>query len=1456
MEYRVLGPLEAVESGRPIPLGGAKQRAVLALLILNANRVVPVEHLIDELWGDDPPETAATGLQVYVSRLRKLLPEGSLHTRRPGYVLEADPERVDVIRFERLLKEGRAALAADELERGTRLIGEAVALWRGPPLAEFAQPFARLEGGRLDDLRVAALEERIGADLALGRHAEIVGELELLIAANPHRERLRHQLMLALYRCGRQAEALEVYRDLRATLDEIGLEPGESLQQMERQILNHDPELDAPTPAKPVVESEPAAPVVRQQATVLFAAFAATDELDEDPEQTAAFFDQLHVEASAEIEAVGGAVEKGLVGALFATFATDGDHATRAANAALLTRQRLANAFGDELSMRFALESGDVIVRPDSLAMGTPVAASARLVGLAQPGDIVVGHRAGRALEATFELCERGQAHVLVGPRAEPIPRVVRKIVTVVFADLVDSSQLGHTLELDAYSLLMSTYFRAMEAVVVRHGGIVEKFIGDAVMAIFGVPVLHEDDPLRAVRAASEMRESLTALNEEFERNWGVRLNGRIGVNTGEVMAGDHLQGHLIVTGRAVTVAKRCEEAAAANEILISDATHRLVRDAVVTRRVSGRPVKGGETLDGYSLEEVRPHAPGRARRFDTPLVDREHEFSVLLNAFENVVESRACRLLTVIGEAGVGKSRLAQEFAREVAAEATVLHGRCLPYGDGITYWPLLEVVRDIVEGDGSTNAELTKESIAALIPDDERADVIADLIADALGLAGTNAAGPEQTFWAVRRLFESVARTRPLTVVFDDVQWAEPTFIDLIDYVAAHTRDAPLLLLCVARPELFDVSPDWGGGKRDATTLSLDPLHDDDRRRLIANLLGGRSLPAEAETQIADLAEGNALFTEELLAMLVDEKQLVREDDHWVVTADLGELRVPQEINAFLTARLERLPEGERTLLVRASVEGALFHYGALRELSPELSDATLLRDLTSLLRRDLIRPARASFAGDDAYSFRHILIRDAAYESLSKAMRADLHERFATWLERVAAPRIGEYEEIVGYHLEQAYLSRRDLGAADDRLAQLAAGASQRLGTAGRRALARTDFRAAIRLLARASDSQMVDGARRARLLPELGAALIGTGTREQEAEEVLVEARELAAAAGDDCADAHAVIQQQMLLVLRAQEGAGDEAIRAVAGVIPIFERSGDEHGLCRAWRLQGLVEWNTARAAASIESRERAATHARLAGDEDERADILSWIVTALVYGPTPVAAAITRCEEIRVEVKGNPASEAWALRSLAGLHAMDGDFGRAREFLAEGNAVFAELGLTRYSAASDLDGLVEMLAGDLAAAEQRLRAGHDALEKMGDKAFRPTTAAHLAQALLAQGRADEAWRFTQISEELGADDDLLTQVVWRGVRARILAGQGRIDEAEALARDAVTIGERTDFLNTQGGALLDLADVHRQAGRFDESHEAASRALALYEQKGNRVAAREVREQLALGLKR
>jgi predicted ATPase/class 3 adenylate cyclase len=1452
--------LEALASEGPLPLGGAKQRALLALLILNANRVVSRERMIDELWGEDPPETAVTSVQVYVSRLRKLLPEASLVTRPPGYLLEAETESVDLLRFERLSREGRDALAAGDPERAARVLREALDLWRGPALAEFAnEPFAQIEGGRLDDLRVAALEERIEADLALGRHAELMSELEALIASNPHREKLREQQMLALYRSGRQTEALEVYRNVRAMLDEIGIEPGANLQRVEKQILNHDAAIDAPlgrplvadAPADVAEPTPPPSPVERKRVTVLFAAMGTTNEEDEDPEQTAMLFDRLHAEAAVEIEAEGGTVEKGLVGALLATFGAaaveQDDHAAHAARAALATQGRLTRMFGETISLRMALESGDVILgRPGSLVMGTPVTASARLVGFAQPGDIVVGHRAAQAIETEFELRERGQAHVLARARAQPVAREVRKTVTVLFADLVESTRLGHELEPEALSLIMSDYFRAMQSAVTRHGGIVEKFIGDAVMAVFGVPVLHEDDALRAVRAAAEMRESLAKLDKDFDRTWGIRLQGRIGINTGEVMAGDHLQGHLIVTGRAVNVAKRLEEAAATDEILLSEATHRLVRDAVVTERVSGRVVKGGETLGGLALVEVRPHAPGRARRFETPLVDREQEFTALLNAFESVVQDRQCHLLTVLGEAGVGKSRLIQEFAREIGADAMVLHGRCLPYGEGITYWPLLEVVRDLVRTQGPADAEPSSAAIAALLPDEERVTLVAELISEALGLVGSGIVIGEQTFWAFRKLFEGLARRRPLVIVFDDLQWAEPTFLELIDYLAGQSRDAPVLLLCVARPELFDSHPGWGGGKRHAATTSLDPLREDDSRRLIANLLGRGPLPAEVEQRIADAAEGNALFTEELLAMLVDDKRLSWEDGRWVVADDLSELGVPQEINAFLAARLERLPAGERALIVRASVEGAVFHYGALRELAPESSDASLQANLASLVRRDIIRPARSDFPGDQAYRFRHLLIRDAAYWSLAKSTRSALHERFATWLERTTGARIRE--EIVGYHLEQGYRCRVEIGSPEKELTELGARASLRLGSAGRRALARSDLHAAVGLLKRAAALVVADSPGQVDLLSELGAALIEEGEL-KEAEVVLDRAMQAAKEARNELAEARVLVHQQFLRLRRVAGGGVGEAAGVVQWVLPVFERQNDHAGLCGAWRLQAWLHWNKAHAAAAGEAFEQAAAHASLAGDEHAHAELLTWVASALWFGPTPVTEAINRCEEIRSEVSGHSESEALLLRHLGGLHAMTGNFELARSLLTESNAVFEDLGPTLNAATSHNEAVMEFLADDPAAAERSLRGGYCTLREMGEQSVLSTTAAFLARAVLAQGRDEEAEELTAESASLAEPDDLLTQLLWRGVQAAIFARRGLTSEAEALAREAVAIGEQTDFLAHRGDTLVDLAHILQEAEREEEAAEVAAEGLHLHEQKGNVVTAGKIRSQ-------
>jgi predicted ATPase/class 3 adenylate cyclase len=1050
----------------------------------------------------------------------------------------------------------------------------------------------------------------------------------------------------------------------------------------------------------------------------------------------------------------------------------------------------------------------------------------------------------------------RGE-HQLEDPEQQPAAgpersaTEVRKPVTVLFADLVESTRLGRQLDPEALRRLLFRYFDEMQAVVERHGGLVEKFIGDAVMAVFGIPTVHEDDALRAVRAAAEMRESLAALNEDLGPTWGVQLEGRIGINSGEVVAGDHLQGHGFVTGEVVNVAKRLEEAAGTGEILISEATHLLVRDAVVAEQVSDRVVKGGETIAALRLVAVLERVPGRARRFDSPLVGREQQLSAIQSVFASVLQNRACHLLTVLGSAGIGKSRLVQEFVGEIGADATVLRGQCLPYGEGITYWPLTEIVRELLHSEGPDDAESSTAAIAALLPGDEKAVLIAELISQAVGLGETGGGTGEATSWAVRKLFEALAQRHPLVVVFDDLQWAEPTFVELVDYLAELSRDAPILLLCMARPELFDSHPGWGGGKLNASSMLLEPLGDGDCRKLIANLLGRGPLPSEAETRIAEAADGNALFAEELLAMLVDDERLAWDGERWVAAGDLLDLPVPQTINTLLAARLEGLPDDERALLLRASVEGALFHRSSVSELASGLADASLERSLAKLVRRDVIRPDRPVFAGDEAYRFRHILIRDAAYQSLSKATRADLHERLAAWLERTVAGRLGEYEEIVGYHLEQAYRCRLDLRSADEEIRDLGARASQRLGFAGRRALTRSQLPAAIGLLERAASLSAGDTAARAELLPELGAALIAAG-RLSEAERVLDEATTVAADARDESAESRVLVQQQFLGLLHVTEGASEGAARAIERVIPVFERGDDHRGLCSARRLEAWVHWNEAQAAAAAEAWEQAAAHASRAGDEHARAEILTWIASSLCFGPTPVDEGIRRCEEIRSEVSGQLESEALTLRHLGGLHAMKGHFDLARALLATSNDVLDDLGLTLNAASSQNEASIEMLAGDAAAAEMSLRSGFEALTQMGDQFFLSTTAAFLARAVFAQDRVEEAEDLAQLSARLAATGDLLTHVLWRGVQARILARRGRLDDAESLAREAVSLAERTDFLVHHGDALVDLAYILQDSGRIGEAAAAAAAGLHLHEQKGNLITAGKIRSDLSV----
>jgi class 3 adenylate cyclase len=672
--------------------------------------------------------------------------------------------------------------------------------------------------------------------------------------------------------------------------------------------------------------------------------------------------------------------------------------------------------------------------------------------------------------------------------------REMRKRVTIVFADVTGSSELAERLDPEALRRVMGRYFDEMRAVLERHGGTVEKFIGDAVMAVFGIPVLHEDDALRGVLAASEMRDALGSLNEELDRELGVTIKAHIGVNTGEVVAGDPASGQAFATGDAVSVAARLEEVAQPGEILVGESTYRLVRDAVTVEPADPRLRKGkgkGETVRAFRLLDVAAASRSALRRPDSPFVGRGRELDVLAEAFEEVVDESVCRLITVLGPAGVGKSRLVEEcLGSGLTDDATIMRGRCLPYGEGITFWPIREALTDAAGLSADDSPEAARERIKALLEPGPGTDLIVERVTDVLGLAEA-VVEHRAHFWAIASFLESLARRRPLVVVFDDIQWGEPTFLDLVEHVVSQSGESPILLLCIARPELLELRSSW------EPVLRLEPLSDDEAERLIESLLGETGLARGARARIAEAAEGSPLFIEEMVTTLIDEGVLRRRNGSWVAAGGLARIAVPPTIRALLDARLERLGGMERAVLERGSVEGKVFHRGSVLQLSPEGERAVVGDCLTALVRNDLVRPDSTSFADENAFRFRHQLLRDAAYESLPKEARSHLHERFAAWLEEKVGERVSEYEEILGYHLEQAYRYRVELGLASESDRRFAEEAAKCLGSAGLRARARGDLPAAANLLARALDVTPPDSAARLELEPKLRDVLFESG-----------------------------------------------------------------------------------------------------------------------------------------------------------------------------------------------------------------------------------------------------------------------------------------------------------------------------------------------------------------------
>jgi class 3 adenylate cyclase/tetratricopeptide (TPR) repeat protein len=1033
------------------------------------------------------------------------------------------------------------------------------------------------------------------------------------------------------------------------------------------------------------------------------------------------------------------------------------------------------------------------------------------------------------------------------------MPVEQRKTVTVLFSDVTGFTGLGHDLDAESLRRLMARYFERMEAVLTRHGGTVEKFIGDAVVGIFGIPDAHEDDALRAVRAAVEMQDALRELNEDFVRVWGVTLSTHTGINTGEVVAGDLGPGKPLMFGDAVNVAARLEQAASAAEILIGESTHRLVRDAVVVEPLEPLSLRGQpDPVDARRLVGLVAGAPAWRRRLDSPMVGRRPELDVLESAFSETVRGGGCRAVTVLAAAGVGKSRLAQEFAARLADRARVATGRCLAYGEGLTFWPVIELLRNVAAVGEHDDRATIQAALARLLDSPDDGPLAVERLSALLG-AAESAPGIQQTFWAVRKLLESLAAREPLVVVFDDIHWAEPTFLDLIEYLVDWISGVPVLLVCLARPELAETRPGWLSGKPNATAFSLPPLDDGEIGDLMANLVDSAPIAEAACQRITQVAEGNPLFVEETFRMLVDRGLLRLEDGHWAAAGDLSGIAIPPTIHALLAARLDRLDDDERAVLERASVIGRVFWWGAVTELSAEALRPQVGSLLQALTRKDFIGPGVTDLPGEDAFQFTHILVRDATYQEIPRSVRADLHERLVDWLDPRTADHGAITDEILGYHLEQAHQCRLAIGLASPQIEQLGRRAAAHLGTAGRRAIARDDVAGGAALLSRSTELLPAGDPNRLELLLDLATALRETGSFERLSA-VVAETRVAASALDDARLLARAEVLELWLRLFTNPEGWLELARRQATRAVAVLEEAGDKPGLVDAWSVLGLMHVTEARFGPAEEAWENAAAHARAAGQRRAELEALSWVLLSVWAGPVPTDQGIRRCREVLEWAQGDRKGVASALFMRAVFEAGLGHADEARALIARARALLQELGLTVWMAGplSQMAGLVELTAGDPVAAERELRWGYTTLQAAGEMAWLSTLVAILAEALYAQGRYDEAEEMATASRDTAGSEDAYSQVLWRGISGRVLARRTQPEEAERLAREAVALAAVTDSVELQGTAARNLAEVLALGGRAAEAEAAAAHAVAAYERKGNTVAAERARR-LVLG---
>jgi class 3 adenylate cyclase/tetratricopeptide (TPR) repeat protein len=959
-----------------------------------------------------------------------------------------------------------------------------------------------------------------------------------------------------------------------------------------------------------------------------------------------------------------------------------------------------------------------------------------------------------------------------------------RKLATVVFVDLVASTELVAGADPEVVRRRVNRFFDQVSSCITTHGGTVEKFAGDAVMAAFGVPLAHEDDADRAIRAALAILERVRELG----------LEARIGIESGEVVADDAES--TFATGEAVNLAARLQQAASAGELLIGPGTHRLAHAGYETEAVGPLELRGWPApVDAYRV--VCPTDGGAPLGgLSAPLVGRESELELLENTYGRTVRDRRASLFTIYGEPGVGKSRLAREFLAGLEG-ATVLGGRCLPYGEGVTYWPLAEMVKSSAGISDDDPSDIATEKLRATCED----EAVADLLALAAGVleALEGERSPQEIAWAARAWAEQLGAAQPLVLAFEDIHWAEEPLLDLLEYLAAWVKEAPLMLVCLARPELLDVRPGWGGGRVRATSIELEPLPPEQSLELATALLAERRAIVNIPDVLAK-SEGNPLFVEETIRMLVEEGG-----------RDGTAERIPDTLQALIAARIDRLAPAQRVVLQRASIIGRIFWAGAIDALSPELEGVDeALDDL--LLRDFVVRESRSSITGESAFRFKHVLIREVAYGGLSKSARAEYHARFAKWLYDRAGE---ELLEIRAFHLDQAARLETELeGAPPPELARDAAGV---LTKAGRRALNREAFKTARKLLLRAGE---LDPSLDRRYLAARAAWRIG------DMPVVAVEMEEVRVAAeksGDRRIHGRALTAlAEVALTLHADVPAArtlvDQALEILDGEPDVEARFG-------ALLTRALIgSWLGA-----VDEVEKFSEQALALARESERKDLEAVATHMLAYSYVHrldverAEPLIDRALEL-AEESGSLLNEGAALDVRGSLERVRGNLEGAEEAFAAAASRYQEIGFPLREASIELQlGRVARMRGDAERAEKAFRAAIRTLKKIGDRSKVVEAQRELAQLLVSTGKVDEAERLALEARETVGPEDRVSVATTTMALGVVRAAQGRDDEAELLLGEALKRLQQSPFRSAELEALGVYADFLREAGRDDEA---------------------------------